>query len=87
MSEFPIVHVKNLPYDASTQLIHELFSKFGHIHQIRISDGSAPAGTCFVIFSDMSSAAKAAKEVNGVNFRSRYLITHLHLVDKAKVAS
>lgn len=79
MSEYPIVEVKNLPYDASTQLLYDLFSTFGKVHQLRISDGSAPQGTCFVVYFTMDNAHKAAKELNGVNFHSRYLVARMFL--------
>ncbi|GEQ68103.1 hypothetical protein JCM33374_g1770 [Metschnikowia sp. JCM 33374] len=78
MSDFPIVVVKNLPYDASTASLYELFSNFGKIHQLRISDGSVPQGTCYVVFLSLDDANKAAKELNGVNFRARYLVAHMY---------
>ncbi|SGZ53396.1 CIC11C00000002504 [Sungouiella intermedia] len=81
MSEFPIVLVKNIPYDASTSLLYEVFGKFGHIHQLRISDGLVPQGSCYVVYSELASAKRAARELNGVNFHSRYLVAHMFAVD------
>lgn len=81
MSEFPIVLVKNIPYDASTSLLYEIFGKFGHIHQLRISDGLVPQGTCYIVYSDLNAAKRAARELNGVNFHSRYLVAHMYGVD------
>lgn len=75
---YPIVVVKNLPYNASAALLYELFSVYGHVHQVRVLDGLAPQGTCYVVYSEQASASKAARELNGVNFQSRYLIAHLH---------
>lgn len=81
MSEFPIVLVKNIPYDASTSLLYDLFGKFGHIHQLRISDGLVPQGSCYIVYSDLGAAKRAARELNGVNFHSRYLVAHMYAVD------
>lgn len=81
MSEYPIVLVKNIPYDASTKLLYDIFGKFGHIHQLRISDGLVPQGTCYVVYSDLQAAKRAARELNGVNFHSRYLVAHMYAVD------
>lgn len=79
--ELPIVLVKNLPYDASTGLLFGLFNKYGPVNQIRISDGSSPAGTCFVIYTNMEDASKAASELNGINFQSRYLVLTMYKAD------
>lgn len=79
--EYPIVLVKNIPFNASTNLLYDLFGKFGTIHQLRISDGLVPKGTCYVIYSSLDSAKQAAKELNGVNFHSRYLVAHMFAVD------
>lgn len=81
MSEYPIVLVKNFPYNSSTNLLYELFEKFGHVYQLRVSDGLAPQGTCYVVYSDLSSAKKAARELNGINFHSRYLVAHMYNVE------
>lgn len=81
MVEFPIVLVKNLPYNASTSLLFDIFSKFGPVHQLRISDGLVPQGTCYVVYTNMENAHRAAKELNGVNFQSRYLVAHMFQVD------
>ncbi|KAF7999079.1 hypothetical protein HF325_006611 [Metschnikowia pulcherrima] len=87
MSELPIVVVKNLPYNASTTLLYDLFSNFGKIHQLRISDGSVPQGTCYVVFMSLVDAKKAARELNGVNFKSRYLVALMHQVSDEQLRS
>lgn len=79
--EYPIVLVKNIPFNASTNLLYDIFGKFGPIHQLRISDGLAPRGTCYVIYSSLDSAKQAARELNGVNFHSRYLVAHMFAVN------
>lgn len=81
----PIVLVKNLPFDASLALLYELFSKYGPVNQVRVLDGSAPPGTCFVVYTTMEAAQTAAKELNGINFHTRYLVLHLYKADPATV--
>lgn len=80
--DLPIVLVKNLPYDASSSLLLELFSKYGPVNQLRISDGSAPAGTCYVVYTEMEDAKRAARELSGINFMNRYLVLGLFKADK-----
>ncbi|CAI5758430.1 unnamed protein product [Candida verbasci] len=77
---FPIVQVKNLPFNSSSKSLYEFFGKFGNINQIRINEGS-----CFIIYTNFINAEKAAKVLNGVNFNGRYLITSLYQVDKSKL--
>lgn len=74
MSDSPILLVKNLPYDASTALLYDLFSKYGKIHQLRVSDGSVSLGSCYVVYYDKLHAQRAAKGLSGLNFHSRYLV-------------
>lgn len=80
--DLPIVLVKNLPYDASSSLLLDLFSKYGPVNQLRISDGSAPAGTCYVVYTEIDDAKKAARELSGINFMNRYLVLGLFKADK-----
>lgn len=80
--DLPIVLVKNLPYDASSSLLLDLFSKYGPVNQLRISDGSAPAGMCYVVYTEMDDAKKAARELSGINFLNRYLVLGLFKADK-----
>lgn len=87
MSQSPIILVKNLPYDASTTLLFELFSKYGKIYQLRISDGSVPQGSCYVVYYDKLHAQKAAKEISGLNFHSRYLVAHVFQADEETLQS
>lgn len=89
-SDFPIVLVKNLPYNTSGDSLLNLFSKYGNIHQIRVPDASssdpAPAGSCFVIYRNIEAANQAAKRVNGINFEGRYLVASIYNVDKSKLS-
>lgn len=79
-SDFPIVLVKNLPYDVSTGSLYELFSRFGDVYQLRIPDNSQNKGSCLAIYYDMNEASRAAKRLNGINYQGRYLISTLYSV-------
>lgn len=88
-SDFPIVLLKNFPYNTSSEALFELLGKFGDIHQLRIADpkeASAQQGTCFAVYHNLGSAVLAAKELNGVNFHGRYLVASLFSIDKTKLA-
>lgn len=88
-SDFPIVLLKNFPYNTSSQSLFELLGKFGDIHQLRTADpkdASSQQGTCFVVYHNLESAVQAAKELNGVNFHGRYLVASLYSIDKTKLS-
>ena len=51
-NDFPIVLVKNLPYDVSTKSLYELAGKFGNIHQLRIPVDVQNKGTCFIVYNN-----------------------------------
>lgn len=80
-NDFPIVLVKNLPYDVSTGSLYELLASFGDLYQLRIPDNGQNKGTCFAIYYDINGAARAAKRLNGINYQGRYLISTLYSVD------
>lgn len=81
--EFPIVLVKNLPYNTSNSSLYEFFGKYGYINQIRIN--SSQPGTCFIIYHNIKNAQRAAQDLNGVNFNGRYLVISMYQVDKSKI--
>jgi len=91
MSEFPIVLVKNLPYNATSEALYGLFGKYGPINQLRVPENSgneaSPVnlGSCFIIYNNVSSAKKAAAELNGVNFDGRYLVSTMYHVDRSRL--
>lgn len=79
---FPILYVKNLPYDVSTDSLYELFGQYGRVYQIRVSEASN--GTAFVIFDNIQSAQDGLK-VNGINFQGRYIVATMYQVDSTKL--
>lgn len=83
--DFPIVQVKNLPYSTSTAALYDLFGRYGSINQIRVPKTTGEnAGTAIVIYNNMINAERALKELSGVNYNGRYLVSSLFVVDKSK---
>lgn len=87
LPEFPIVWARNLPYRASVDSLYELFGSYGAIHQIRMpTQAREILGTCMVIYSSLENAKTAARELNGVNFEGRYLVTSIFQVNPSTLA-
>ncbi|KAK5219170.1 hypothetical protein LTR99_006448 [Exophiala xenobiotica] len=72
-----ILFVKNLAYNVDSESLWALFSKFGHVLQIR--------GTAFVVYNDVLDAKSACDKLNGFNFMNRYLVVLYHQPEKMKV--
>ncbi|ODV81518.1 uncharacterized protein CANTADRAFT_19151 [Suhomyces tanzawaensis NRRL Y-17324] len=86
--DYPIVLVKNLPYNTSSAALYDLFGKYGNISQVRVPDGSsgqASLGTCIVVYNNLENAIRASQELNGVNFHGRYLVSVMYQVDASKI--
>lgn len=86
MSDFPIIQIKNLPYKTSNLELSNLCARFGSLSQIRVPKDE-PDGTAIAVFMNVTSAQKAAKELNGVNFQGRYLVAGMYKVDKSRLAA
>lgn len=92
--EFPIVLVKNLPFNLQSDTLYQIFGKFGNIHQIRIPDISKSnenandvRGSCIIIYNNYEVAMRAAKELNGVNLQGRYIVASILGIDKSKLST
>ncbi|CUM66446.1 uncharacterized protein PRCAT00004110001 [Priceomyces carsonii] len=88
-SDFPIVLVRNLPFDITSDSLYELLGKYGSIHQVRVPDEKSDQGTpgtCFVIYRNVASAVSAAKGLNGINYQGRYLVASEYRIDRAKLS-
>jgi pre-mRNA branch site protein p14 len=84
--DFPILLVKNLPYNPDISSLYSLFGKYGNINQVRIPESrSNNLGTGFIVYNNFQAAKKAANELNGVNFDGRYIVVSLYHVDKSKL--
>ncbi|ODV93431.1 hypothetical protein PACTADRAFT_52020 [Pachysolen tannophilus NRRL Y-2460] len=83
--EFPIILVKNLPYDITSEELYELFGKFGNILQIRKGNQPDTRGSCFITYQNLKSARLANEKLSGYNFGGRYLVVLMYNVDKSKL--
>lgn len=89
--EYPIVWCRNLPYRTSVDALYKLFGQHGNIYQIRVPAKNQSLsrdilGTCMVVYNNLDHARHAAKELNGVNYEGRYLVTSLFQVDSSALA-
>ncbi|GME72853.1 unnamed protein product [[Candida] boidinii] len=86
-SEFPIITIKNLPYDLKNNDIFDMVSNFGNLHQIRIGKLPDNKGSAIVIFKNFKSAKLAVGKLNGYNFNGRYLVVGFLNIEKSTVTT
>ncbi|GMM37478.1 hypothetical protein DASC09_048030 [Saccharomycopsis crataegensis] len=80
-SGFPIMLLKNLPFEATPTDLFTLCSKFGTVLQIRKGVENHLKGNCFVVFDDLAKTKQAIEHLNGFNFKGRYLVALHYSVD------
>ncbi|KAI1803350.1 RNA-binding domain-containing protein [Daldinia bambusicola] len=58
------IYVRNLPYDATDDMIKEAFTKYGEVADIQVArePSGASKGFCFISFTDEESATRAIEE-------------------------
>ncbi len=69
------LYVGNLPSTATEEVLHDLFSPFGEVQQVRIitdRDTGKPRGFAFVEMAE-DDTAKAIAALNGKDFGGRAL--------------
>ena len=79
--------VGNLPYEVTSEELGQYFSQFGEIEEaVVITDrfSGKSKGYGFVRYFDSSNAKKAAKEINGKEYKNRKLVVNLALPSKDK---
>ncbi|KAF7515218.1 hypothetical protein G7054_g14686 [Neopestalotiopsis clavispora] len=71
------IFVRNLPYSATEEELHEYFGKFGELEEILVPAKSNTAnnnqGYAFVTFSQPDDAVKAFQNADRANFQGRML--------------
>lgn len=77
-----ILFVKNLPFDADTKSVFDLFGRFGPLRQVRLGNAGETKGTAFVVYEDAVDARTACDKLAGFNFKGRYLVALFHQPDK-----
>lgn len=83
---FPIVLVKNLPYNFDTAGLFELFAQFGSLLEIRSGSGDSK-GQAIVTFNNLKSANLAVDKLKGVNYMGRYLVVSIFTPEQAVIDS
>ncbi|ODV87398.1 hypothetical protein CANARDRAFT_26798 [[Candida] arabinofermentans NRRL YB-2248] len=92
-NQFPILTVRNLPYDTNAEQLYTIFKQFGNINQIRLgtvnpnssSTGTevpATKGQAIVVYNNYSSCLKAVEKLRGFNLGGRYIVCSLFQVNK-----
>lgn len=85
LTDFPIVLVKNLPYEISSEELYELFGTFGNILEVRKGSKPETKGTAFIVYQNLQAAKLSIEKLNGYNFNNRYLVCLLYIVDRSKL--
>lgn len=80
---FPIVHIKNLPYNYNQKDLFTLCGQFGNIHEVRCGPSSNPEtkGQAFITYTTLKAANLAVEKLSGFNYHGRYLVVKLFTPD------
>lgn len=78
---FPIVLLKNLPFDVTNEELYSLGSNFGDVIQIRKGTEQHIKGNCFVVYATLEASKAAIANLNGFSFKGRYLVALSYIVD------
>ncbi|CAL58086.1 Nucleotide-binding, alpha-beta plait [Ostreococcus tauri] len=73
-----ILYVRNLPFNVTSEDMHEIFGKFGALRQIRLGSQKNTKGTAYVVYEDIWDAKTACEHLSGFNVANRYLIVMYH---------
>ncbi|ODQ77908.1 hypothetical protein BABINDRAFT_9882 [Babjeviella inositovora NRRL Y-12698] len=84
-SDYPIVMVKNLPYETTLSELYGMFGVYGAIIQVRKGNTPSTRGTCLVVYNSLKAAKAANDRLQGVNFKGRYVTTLMYGVDRTKL--
>ena len=77
------LYVRNLPFNVSSEDMHEIFGKYGALRQIRLGTTKATKGTAYVVYEDIFDAKQACEHLSGFNVANRYLIVLYHQSGRA----
>ncbi|KAL6904675.1 hypothetical protein GGI43DRAFT_421149 [Trichoderma evansii] len=67
--------VRNLPYTATEEDLHQKFGEFGTLHEVHLPTNASGVrkGFALVLYDDSSDAVKAFQALDGVTFQGRIL--------------
>mmetsp|Transcript_24175 Transcript_24175/g.47369 ORF Transcript_24175/g.47369 Transcript_24175/m.47369 type:complete len:95 (+) Transcript_24175:343-627(+) len=69
-----IIYVRNLSRDITLIELQTLLEEFGPIYQIRMGFTYQTRGTAFIVFYNPKHAMNARINLNGKNYRGKYII-------------
>ena len=78
----PILYIRNLPYNATSDQLISLFEKFGPLRQIRIGTARDTKGTAYIIYAKPSDARSASQKMSGYAIEGRHLVVGFWQPDK-----
>ncbi|GMF06157.1 unnamed protein product [Ambrosiozyma monospora] len=79
--EFPILQVKNLPYETDSDELYNLFGQQGNVLEIRLGSDETK-GQALVIYKNYKDCVDAVEKLKGVNLKGRYIVCSLYQIDK-----
>lgn len=77
--EFPILQIKNLPFNHNPKDLFTLLGQFGNIQEIRnglVSDIET-RGQAIVVYTTLKAAHLAQEKLSGFNYHGRYLVVKM----------
>lgn len=86
-SQFPIVQLKNLPFNHNSSELYDLMGQFGNIQEIRVGNNNdnETRGQALVVFTTFKAASLAVEKLSGFNYHGRYLVVRLFTPNQALV--
>jgi RNA recognition motif-containing protein len=85
--QFPIVHIKNLPFSHNPKDLYTLMGQFGNIQEVRAPTSNSNTssidvrGQAFVTYTTLKAANLAVEKLSGFNYHGRYLVVRLYNPD------
>lgn len=73
MHQTQMLHILNLPEDITNKELFNLFSEYGQIIIISIGNRYNTIGSAFVVYSNIKSAVRAEKSMNGYWYKNNVI--------------
>lgn len=85
--EFPILQIKNLPFNHNPKDLFTLLGQFGNIQEIRTGSVSdvETRGQAIVVYTTLKAAHLAFDKLSGFNYHGRYLVVKMYTPDASVI--
>lgn len=79
-SQFPILQIKNLPFNHDPKDLFLLLGQFGNIQEIRTGTPSdlETRGQAIVVYTTLKAANLAHEKLSGFNYHGRYIVVKMY---------